>query len=183
MLIIVSQTVTQKQCTESKTGLGAQVHTQWTMVARKVRPGRPCRGHVVACREPYRRLVAGRVVGLAARYVAMPPRVSLRTVSQLLPRVVACCYAVSQRSAVVSRPKVAPLSHDTNLCIATLLPAKRTARRVARAPGRIAGLLVVSWLAAPCRGAPLHAASQPSLALLCHDTICCIVTEQIENGQ
>ena len=47
----MSQTVTQKQCIESKTGLAAQVHTQRTMAARMVRPGlralrpsRPCRG-------------------------------------------------------------------------------------------------------------------------------------------
>ena len=151
----MSQTVTHKKCTESKTGLGAQVHTQRTMDAHMVRPGcAHCSqvGCVVACRALYRRLVAGcvvgladRVAGLAARHVAMPPRVSLRTVSQLLRCVVACCCAVSQRSVVVLRPKVAPLSHYTNLCIATLLLAKRTAHRVAREPDRIAGLLAVSW--------------------------------------
>ena len=125
---------------------------------RALRPGRPHRGRVVACRVPYHRLVVvrvagladhvvglavSRVAGLAASRVAMPPRVSLRIVSQLLHRVVACYCAVSQRSAVVSRPKVAPFSHDTNLCIATLLPTKRTARRVARVPGCIARLLAL----------------------------------------
>ena len=79
---------------------------------------------------------------------------------------------------------VAPSQPRYNFCIATQLPSKRTARRVARAPGRIAGCQAVSW---PCRGllhrvvvrpcAPLRIASQPCPALLCHDTICCIMTQ------
>ena len=74
-----------------------------------------------------------RVAGLGGCVSGLAARIAAHRVAAPAP-----C-----RGAFVSRPKVAPLSHDTNLCIATLLPAKRTARRVARAwpycrpPGRI----------------------------------------------
>ena len=76
--------MTQKQCTESKTGLGAQMHTQLTLAARIVHSGcahgapklgavhsgrertscaRPCRGHAPAGSQP----VAGRVMAVSQR--------------------------------------------------------------------------------------------------------------------
>ena len=80
---------------------------------------------------------------------------------------------------------VAPSQPRYNFCIATQLPAKRTARRVARAPSTVSQdawpyrgrAVAVSWPAAPCHGVPLRAASQPCPALLCHDTIDYIVTQ------
>ena len=91
-----------------------------------------------------------RVAGLA-----WPCRRPGLVVSQRMPdrvqaslhRIVARCCTVSQRSAIVLRLKVAPLSHDTNLCIVTLLPTSHTARR-------IADCLAVSWTSSGCFAAP-----------------------------
>ena len=85
----------------------------------------------------------------------------------------------------VSRHKVAPLSHDTNLRIVTLLPAARTARR-------IASRLAVSWPSSgravaeqwPYRGLLRRVVARPCAlppSLACHDTLHCIVTQH-QNG-
>ena len=109
----------------------AHCAVSWSAVCRVAGRG----GRVAGPLRPYRRY--------AARRVAMPPRVSLRTVSQLLRCITTQCCRIATQGRPPPPPPPPP--HDTNLCIVTLLPAKRTARRVGRAPGRIAGLLAVLW--------------------------------------
>ena len=118
-----------EQCPKSILGWVHRVHTQRTQAAGPLRAHCAKAGRVVglcpavSCR--------GSVVGLAECAVS---RASLR-------RIVARCYAVSQRSAVVSQPKVARLSHDTEFCIVT--SASQVMR--ARAPAVSWPYHAVSW--------------------------------------
>ena len=122
----MSQTVTQKQCTESKTGLGAQVHTQWTLAGARCSQAahtaprqrahcsmsqaqhRPYRRRVAPCRAPAR-LCRG---------------LSWDTPSGQVARCVANHKAApSAAIQFVSRLSLASLHscHDTNDCIVTHL--------------------------------------------------------------
>ena len=181
-----------EQCTESKLSRVHQVHTL-AQPARALLPGWPCRCRVMGLCPAISWLVAGRVVAVLQAWPRVPCHrapacvvvrhfASLPTLyhGALLSCIVAQCRPIGTQSH--------PFSHDTNLCIAILLPTAGTARLVARAHGRIAGRLVVSWpssghivaeqwlycgllrrvVARPC-------ALPPSLA--CHNTVCCIVTQ------
>ena len=149
----MSQTVTQKQCTESKTGLGAQVHTQRTLAGRKVRPSRghrgriversgivswPSTGRVAACGRPCHRRAS------LCRAPAWPYRSTGSAVYQ---------------HCIATRPTAKPLPpcHDTIDCIVTR-------------PQPDCLLVTIQRLyhdTTPQRPAPR----------LCHDTILCIATQ------
>ena len=123
----MSQIVTQKQCTESKTGLGAQVHTQRTMAVRMVRLG--CAHCVPAARAPRRVVARSGAVSQAHPVVSQrtPGRVAVHgwpcrccaarpcAISQRLPR--------SCRVCIATQPTTKPLPpyHDTIDCIVTRL--------------------------------------------------------------
>ena len=123
-----------------------------------------------------------RVAGFPCLIVAEPGRVASLPTSYrgaLLHCITAQCHRIATQSS--------PFSHNTNLCIVTLLPTPCTARR-------IADYLIVSWLSSvrspwlPCiatqrspfsatiqqlyRDTPLGQTMRP----LCHDTIHYIVT-------
>ena len=149
----------------------------WHTVAVSWPPSPP----YCTCAQPYR----GRVMAHGSRVAGLcrdtkPCRRPLLVTIQNLYRDPSPCparavarveapSAVSQPSRVVSRPKVAPLSHDTISCIATRpLAAKPSCARGAR-PARRPTLSRACW---PCRG-PLAARS----TALCHDTTYCIVTQ------
>ena len=95
-----------------------------------------------------------------------PCRACYRACRSSMRRIVARCCVVSQRSVVV-------LYHDTKHRIATHLASQ--------APRSRRPIVSRAWLAISqpyCM--PQHALAQPYCALaplLCHDTICCIVTK------
>ena len=125
-----------EQCTESRLGWVHRVHTLnpgWAPTARWagliVAHQAPCRGRVAAHPRPYCSHVAARYVTallpsppVTIQFLYSDPSPLPRAPSALLRMhsVVLRAHAVvSQRLSFVSRPKVAPLSHDTNFCIAT----------------------------------------------------------------
>ena len=126
---------------------------------RSLRPGRPCRDRVMACRVPYRRPRTSRVAGPLGRIMAVSLR-ACRVTAMSLPYRWACRDTPQQPSLRLSRYNrlyrytlpsgQASLScHDTKLCIATL-------GRIAALPWSYRGS---SWL---CRGPPLHIPARPS---------------------
>ena len=173
-----------KQCPESKTGLGAQgAHPKDPGCART--SPRPCAQHrVVVHRAPCH----GRVVvvsqAMLQRCCLCPPVTIQKFVSQLnpyRPHCMSCNARLSQRSCAVSQGAVAPYHspwhavsrhqacpsyHETTICIATHLSSQALCARVAaclctranRVVGRAGRIMAV-------------------VPLLCHDTICCIVTK------
>ena len=172
----MSQTVTQKQCTESKTGLGAQVHTQRTMAARMVcpsyahcAPAARALCCVVAHSVPCRRPPLGRLAAVPRAPLCAMPRVS-----QLFPRP---CRA---RIETQTSTQAARLSRYTHLYRDPISqqPGPR-ALALARGPAVSQAMLAVSWpLLWPCRGPVQPYRGRACLAMhtLCHDTFHCIVT-------
>ena len=155
----MSQTVTQKQCTESKTGWVHQVHTlpslhahcamsqAWAAVSPRA-CARPCE-----LPAPYRSASFGRIVSVSRHNPTAKPR--------------AC--------------------HDMPICIETHSLISQALTRgplvLARGPAVSQPSLAVSWplltvsqgriVAVPClsKRAPAH---------LCHNTVICIVTQNRE---
>ena len=187
----MSQIVTQKQCTESKTGLGAQVHTQLTLAGRMVRLGctqcvqatlaRRTLGYVVAmprpCRRP-RRPYRGPVLRAPARIASLPLAVSQPWL---------CCIAIQP----VTTPSLPP-SHGTINCIVTHLSQTVRLSRykyciVTQPPSDQSTLLsrykqlyrdtLQSVKPPPVTIQNLYRDTLPcDQAFSCHDTIDCIVT-------
>ena len=136
-----------KQCTKSKTGLGAPgahpTNPGCKHRPRALRPGLPCRGRVVgrvaACGRPCRRL------GWPCRKPSIGHIVAL-------PAPCRTCLAIQpsgQAACCISTHKAAP-SHNTKFCIATISLARPCARALPHAQragrpyhglyrGRIAG--------------------------------------------
>ena len=156
-----------EQCTESKTGLGTQVHTQRTLDACTMRLGRPCS-------RP------GPCLARTARHVVLP----------LLCRTPLALYrgafpAVSQH-CIVTQPVANSLASVTiQNCVSRHNPPARQRGRALSAlswPPLVVSW-PVSWPNRPYRGrpcAPLCAqACLPGHACqaLCHNTTCCIMTD------
>ena len=119
-----------KQSPKSKLSWVHRVHTQWTLAVRTLRPGRPCRGrvvaHVAACARPYRGPPF--VVSRASPVVSwrMPGRVAT------LYRDTLRSQAMRVRTAALSVRRPAMLQH----CSAVLQASPRPYRGPCCAPMR-----------------------------------------------
>ena len=115
-----------------------------------LRLDRPCSRRVVACRASYRRLVAGRVAGLAARSVAMPPAcIAVHRVAPPAPcrgLLLRCIAAQCRRIATQGRPP----STTIQTFVSRPWSQPSALRAVSRTLGRIGGLLAISWPSSDC---------------------------------
>ena len=113
--------MTQKQCTESKTRLGALVHTQRTLAARTVRPG--C-AHCAQAARALRRVVASSVRCRRHRRPCRRPGRPCRKLYRDTPstKTMRVLQPVAGRVAALYRNTTscqASTCHDTTDCIVT----------------------------------------------------------------
>ena len=150
-----------EQCTESKLGRVHRVHTPRTHCAQVVRTTQ-CRGAHWRCVVDVPGRVAGHVAYTRRRVVRAQRRVATR------------CFRV----AALYHSLAAPY-RDTKGCPQpryNLLYRDSPHGQATRGPALSWPLLAVSW---PYRGNVLSGLARLLLAL-CHDTVCCIVTQHKE---
>ena len=153
-----------EQCTELKLSRVYSAHTL-TQSARTGRTHCAQAGRVVGLCPAESWLVAGRVVAMSQAWPIVS-RASLR-------RIVVRCCAVSQRSVVVSRPKVAP-SAMIQIFVSRPCSQPHALRTVSRA------CPAVSQAAWPYRGLLHRVVARPCAlppSLASHNTVCCTVTQ------